>query len=115
MKFLLDTNFLVSAIKFRIDINKELEKFGRPELYTLNLVLKELKKINAERIVFEFIGKNRVGTITSKNKETDSEIIRTAKKYGMIVCTQDRRLIKRLKAKGLPVVFIRQKKYLVKT
>jgi len=114
MKFLLDTNFLVSAIKFRIDINKELEKFGRPDLYTLNLVLKELEKLKAKKLAFYFIGRNNVSVIRVKGR-TDSEIVRAARKYSMVVCTQDRELIKRLKAKNLSVVFIRQKKYLVKT
>jgi rRNA-processing protein FCF1 len=44
MKFLLDANFLMIPGKFRVDVFKELEKFGKPDLYTLDLVVKELSK-----------------------------------------------------------------------
>jgi len=48
----------------------------------------------------------------SSGKITDLELESMAEKEGYIVCTQDKKLIVRLKKKSLKVVYLRQKKYL---
>ena len=48
MKFLLDTNFLMIPGKFKVDVFSELEKFGKPELYTVSAVVRELEKKGSE-------------------------------------------------------------------
>jgi len=121
MKFLLDTNFLVAFSQFKVDVFTELEEFGVPELYTLDLVLKELKKISTSkgikarhaRFALVRMRKEGVKILITESKRTDSEIVRIAKLNSLVVCTQDRALVKRLKAKHVPVVTLRQKRYLV--
>lgn len=113
MKFLLDTNFLLIPFKFRVDVFSELEEFGKPELYTLDLVLKELEKIKTGSFALEFIKKKKVKILKSLGKNTDNEIERMASEKNFVVCTQDRKLIKKLKIGGIKVVYLRQKKYLV--
>ncbi|RLJ09971.1 MAG: hypothetical protein DRP15_01680 [Candidatus Aenigmatarchaeota archaeon] len=114
MKFLLDTNILMSIESVNIDLGSELSKFGKPELYTLDVVKKELiKKSNIQaKIALEFIKRFKVKVIKSSGQDADSEIVRTASEKGFVVCTQDKALIKRLVRKGVKVVYIRQKRFL---
>lgn len=120
MKILLDTNFLLIPGKFKVDVFSELEKFGRPELYTLDIVVKELEKISNgkgkdagnARVALSLLKKNKVKVLKTKNKNTDSEIERIASEDDYIVCTQDKKLIKKLKAEGVKIIFLRQKKKL---
>ena len=115
MKFLLDTNFLVIPGLFRIDVFRELEKFGKPELYTLDLVVKELETIRSKhsKLGLELLKKHKVRVLSSELSNADKEIIRIAPE-GFVVCTQDKGLIEKLKKKGAKVITLRQKKYLIK-
>jgi hypothetical protein len=121
MKFLLDTSFLVSAMEFKIDILYGLMRFGKPELFTLESVVSELKKISSGNgkdaknasLALVFVEKS-VGVIEDVDPglTTDERIIKVAESEGFIVCTQDFELKRKLKNIGIPVVIIRQKKYL---
>lgn len=119
MKFLLDANFLMVPGKFKVDVFRELEKFGRPELYTTELVVKELSKLSKgkgrdaffAKLGLSFIQDKDVGILEAQEKKADAEILRLSKE-GFTVCTQDRALTGRIiRAKG-KVVFLRQGKYL---
>ena len=119
MKFLLDANFLMVPGKFRVDVFRELEKFGRPELYTTELVVKELSKLSKAKgrdaffakLGLSFIQEKDIGILESQEKKADADILRLSKQ-GFTVCTQDKALTSKImKAKG-KVVFLRQGKYL---
>ncbi len=119
MKFLLDANFLMIPGKFRVDVFRELEKFGKPELYTTELVVKELSKLSKgggkdaffAKLGLSFVQDKDVGILEAQEKKADSELLRLSKQ-GFVVCTQDKALTgKIMKAKG-KVVFLRQGKYL---
>ena len=114
MKFLLDTNFLLIPVQFKVDIFSELTRFGKPELYTLDLVKRELERLKSKqsKIALELIKKKKVKILKTSGRNTDSEIIKEAGK-GFTVCTQDRNLIKELKSKKISVISLRQKKYLM--
>ncbi len=121
MKFLLDTNFLMLQGKFKVDIFSELEKFGKVEAYTINLVVNELEKIAGGRgknamhakVAIWLIRKEGVKILHSKGRHADPAIKRFAANGYYAVCTQDKKLRDYLKKKKIPVVFLRQKKYLV--
>ncbi len=122
MKFLLDTSFLISALRFKVDILSELMKFGKPELYTLRSVVSELAKISSSSgksgknalLALSFVNK-KVKIIEDVNRtNTDESIINIAKDKEFIVCTQDSELKKKLKRIGVSIITIRQKKYLSK-
>lgn len=122
MKFLLDTSFLISALRFKVDILSELMKFGKPELYTLHSVVSELAKISSSSgkngknalLALSFVNK-KVKIIEDVNRtNTDESIIKIAKDKEFIVCTQDSELKKKLKKIGVSIITIRQKKYLSK-
>ena len=119
MKFLLDTNFLMIPGKFKVDVFEELKRFGKPEVFTLECVINELKRLSSgkgknaihAKVALQLLEKNKVKILSSK-ENTDSEILKIAEKNDFVVCTQDRALRKRLVSKGIKVVFLRQKKYL---
>jgi rRNA-processing protein FCF1 len=119
MKFLLDANFLMIPGKFRVDIFQELERFGRPELFTIDLVVKELSKLSkvkgkdafSAKLGLFFIQEKDIGILESQEAKADSELVRLSGE-GHIVCTQDKALISKIRRKGGKVAFLRQGKYL---
>ena len=120
MKFLIDTNFLLIPGKFKVDIFSEMQKFGKPELYTLDQVVRELEKLasgkgsdsKAAKLALDFLDMKDVTVLKAGTGPTDREIEKAAMDGGFAVCTQDKALIKRLKKTGVKVVFLRQKRFL---
>jgi len=118
MKFLLDANFLLAPVQFRVDIYSELARFGKHELYTLSLVLEELermasghsRKSRQAKLALALAKKAHVTVIQARG-QADKAILRIAKGK-FVVCTQDTALKSRLRKSKIPVVTIRQKKYL---
>jgi rRNA-processing protein FCF1 len=119
---ILDTNFLVDCLSWKVDFFRELERIC---LFTYKLVvvdkaLDELETVAAAKepaktgakLAKQLIAKGRIGVIkTDKKGYTDTIILSLADKDS-IVATQDQDLKRRLKAKNVPVIIIRQKKYL---
>ena len=118
MKVLLDTNFLMIPGKFRVDIFSELQRFGRPELHTLDLVVKELEEISSgqgrdsshARLALELLKANKVKVLKSQEVTADKEILRISP--GFTVCTLDKKLIEKLRKRKTPVIFLRQGRFL---
>ncbi len=123
MKALLDTNFLMIPGEFRVDILSELLALGYTEVFTIDLVVRELEKLAVSRgkegrnarIGLEFIRKGGVIVLKAGSERTDDEILRLAKTKEYIACTQDRGLIKRIRKAGLQFITLRQGKYLVES
>ncbi len=119
MKFLLDANFLMIPGQFGVDIFSELLKFGKPELYTLDSVKKELERLSggrsadarAARLALSLIEQKNVRVLRSSGLPVDRELEALSRK-GYVVCTQDKHLKKRIFEGRRPVVTMRQKKYL---
>ena len=116
MKILLDTNFLVLAGK-KVDIY---ELLSGSELLTLDSCIRELEKLAASRKkdaaaarIAMNVMKGRVKIIKTEAKNTDSAILGEAKRHkSLAVATNDRKLIKNLKAHGIRVIRLRQGKML---
>ena len=110
MKFLLDANFLMAVGQFKVDIFTQLRGFGKPEFYTLDSVVKELKKIEGwggkdgrhAKLALMLIEKKGVEILKSRDVHTDRELNRLAR-MGYTVCTQDKELINGLITKGIEV------------
>jgi rRNA-processing protein FCF1 len=115
MKILLDTNFLVTSVKFKIDIFLELK--GN-ELFVTEPVLDELAKIarkkgkdsTAAKMSLEMIKEKNLKVLESKEKEADMSLLDYGKK-GYVVATQDKKLREKLRKAGTRIIYIRQKKY----
>ncbi len=122
MKFLLDTNFLLIPGKFKVDVFRELEAFGRPELFTLDLVVSELGRLASgagrdashARLALDLLEKKSVQVLEARGKDADMELERIASEQDFAVCTQDRALQKRLRKEDVTVIFLRQKKVLAR-
>lgn len=109
MKVVLDTNFLMIPLDFKIDIFEELRGY---ELITLAECIDELRRINPAAV--EMV-RERVSVVQQrfKSDNVDDKIIEFALKQNAYIATSDKMLKKKAEASGIPIVFMRQKKYLV--
>jgi len=123
-RFLLDTNFLVLPGQFKVDIFDELRKFGKDHLYTLDLVVRELQQLShgssrdsaSARLALHLVKDRGISIIhTHEDADldgTDNAIRNAARKGHYTVCTQDQELARLLKEDGVPVIRLRQGRYL---
>ncbi|WP_457753223.1 PIN domain-containing protein [Thermococcus sp.] len=120
-----DTNFLLIPGQFGVDIIGELNRIldVRFEIVVPNIVLDELniiehkakgKDLMAVRMAKKLAERFRIVEIGRfGEKPTDEQIYEFAvKNSNVIVCTNDKLLKKKLREKGIPVVYLRQKKIL---
>lgn len=115
MKVVLDTNFLIDSVRFKIDIMTEL---AGNELFVLDENIREIGKLAGTKskeaplakLALAFIAGGKIGVLKSPDKVTDQSLVEYAKQ-GYAIATHDRILKDKVKAAGSKVVFIRQKKY----
>lgn len=115
MKVIIDANMFLVPGKYKVDIFQELRSLGKTKFYTLDSVVKELKKIAEGRgkdarnakLGLQLLDKNKIKVLKSEGN-TDDALLNS----GMPVCTQDKKLMIRLKKKGVEIIYLRQKKYL---
>src|SRR3989338_7313752 len=107
----LDTNFLITALKFRIDIFDDIEKICDFD-YEVAVLDKSLDELNGkpnEKLIRALIKDKKVKVIKTNTRDYVDDILASLKgEY--IIATQDIGLRKRLK--GKPIILIRQKKSL---
>ena len=112
---ILDTDFLINAIKSRIDFITEIkENSPKEKIAILDKTLDELKKVNNinSKTALALIKARNIKIIeTNKDKSVD-ELIPENAKSNDIIATQDKELKRKLKFKGIKTITIRQKKYL---
>ena len=97
MKLVLDANFLLLPGQFKIDIFEELMVFGKPDLYTKDLVVEELEKLakgkskdaKPAQLSLDIIKQKKIKVLKAKLEKADDELIRLGKS-GFVICTQDR-------------------------
>ena len=127
-KIILDTNFLVSAVRFKVDLFSEIKRICsfNYQICVLDKMVDELKKLTetgeprdraAAKISIELIKKKNIKIIKNitKNKRVkniDLLILNLIKKGNFIVATQDKELKREIKKKEVPIIVLRQKKYL---
>jgi rRNA-processing protein FCF1 len=113
---ILDTDFLINSIKYKVDIFKEIkEKYPKQTISIIDKTIEELKKINNSnaKASLKLIKIKKLKIIkTKKDKIVDDLILEETKKTD-IVATQDRVLKRKLKNKGIKTITIRQKKYIM--
>ncbi len=108
MKTILDTDFLINVIKYKINI----EEIKNPSI--IDKTLDELKKKNTSnaRAALKLIKLKKFKIIkTKKNKIVDDLISEKVLKEDL-VATQDKKLKKQLKDKNIKIITVRQKKYI---
>lgn len=119
MKIAIDTNIFIYAARFKLDIFSQLK--GN-EVCTIEPVIEELKKISkgnskdakAAALGLEILKKRakdgKIKISKSKTENADDGLLELGKS-GYVIITQDRELLKRLKAAGCAFGYIKQKKY----
>ncbi len=123
-KVILDTNFLLVPGQFSVDIFSEIDRLmDFPyQLEVLKGTLPELKKINdtgstkdkmAAKLAVVLIKQKGLKMVANYSTDNvDDSIVRLANK-DTYVATQDKELKSRLKKKGVKIITLRQKKYLI--
>ncbi|MBS7641038.1 MAG: hypothetical protein QXN24_04250 [Candidatus Bathyarchaeia archaeon] len=122
-RVILDTNFLLLPLQFKIDIFAEIERLiGKFEPIVLSTTLNELKKLVGSRSVkisrlalsaMEIVKKCRIIEVDVKPEENyDDVILRIAKENNYVVATNDRLLRRKLRKAGITTIFLRQRAYL---
>ncbi len=114
MKIVLDTSFLVTSMKFKVDCFTELMEH---DLFVLEKVVGELKKLaegrgkdgRAARVALELIKKKGINLLEA-DEETDEALILYGKR-GYAIATQDSKLKRKLKKENVKLIYLKQKKY----
>ena len=120
-KIIIDTNFLLVPLQFRVDIFGEIERICNfnYKIYIFDRTIDELKGIihlqaskhkKAAQFALKLIKLKNMGILKSKQKNVDSAILHC--QSDVVVATLDIQLKKKLLKKGNPVIILRQKKYL---
>ncbi len=117
MKIIIDTNFIITALKEKINLDFTLKDlFGFYELLVPQLVIKELEDLSknkeskikdreSAKVALELINKSQI--FDSNKKHADSAILQFAKdKDNIIVATLDRNLKSQIKEKNPSVKFL---------
>ena len=121
-KIILDTNFLMIPLQFRVDIFSEFNRICNfnYELCIFEQSINELKNImekqsgknkKAAQFALKLIKLKNIQIIKSIQEDVDSLILKNLNK-DMIVATQDAMLKRELLKKGSSLIILRQKKYL---
>ena len=124
-KIILDTNFLLIPGEYGVDIFSEIERIAdfKYKLYVMDNTIKELEKLidrygqkkEGMRVKLGYImlKQKNLKTIKGSKEHVDDSIVEYASNNPdkVIVATQDKDLIKRLK--GIRTIRLRQKKYLI--
>jgi len=118
---LLDTNFIIYALSFKIDLKQELDRITdfNYQISMLRASIDELERLINESKLFEkrliklalkYIGQKDLNIIDKKGHVDDLLVEMDPKTT--IIATQDKALKKRLKEKGFKIITIRQKKHM---
>jgi len=122
MRIILDTNFLMAVAQFKIDIFSEIQRIAdfRYQVCILDKTVDELDNIiktqkgkdkAAAKLALQVLEAHDVKKIFTGPGRTDDLIVDESGK-DTVVATQDKELKARIKAKGIRVIGIRQKRYL---
>jgi hypothetical protein len=124
-KVIIDTNFLLIPYQFKVDIFSEIRRICnvKYDVFVLDKTVGELERIigkqggkhrEAAKLALGLLKSKGVKVIeTREDKVVDDIIVELANRKEHIVATQDKGLKRRLKTKGIPVITLRQRQYLV--
>ncbi len=117
MKVLLDTNFFIDIVRFRISLDGICDLVGLAELVTLSSVERELIKISKQtsktslhaKAALKLVKENNIKILKSEGRP-DELMVKSDKET--IVATNDIELRKRLKDLGRKTIYLKSKKHL---
>ncbi|MBI2543136.1 MAG: PIN domain-containing protein [Candidatus Aenigmarchaeota archaeon] len=118
MEIVLDTNFLIDLVKFKIDLDAIYQIIPEPHsLSTLNSVLSELSQISKQKtksggyakLALKVIEQNNIKILKFQGS-ADMLLVQLAKE-GMTIATNDTKLRKEIKSLGKKTIYLKAKKY----
>ncbi len=121
MKIILDTNALMVPAEFGVDIFSELSKLGFDEWIVPSGVARELEGIasrgrgkgrSAARVARSLMDRCRTIEAEGAAGNVDDSIMELAVEMKVAVFTNDAELKRRLRERGVKVVYLRQRSYL---
>lgn len=121
IKVLADTSYLMIPGSFKIDIFEETARVlgSKFEILVPSPVLAELKRLaehgsprerSAAKVALDLV---RNATIIPAEGKADDVLVELAEEKDVIVATTDSALRRRIREKGKPVIFLREKSHLV--
>ncbi len=119
IKVMLDTNFLLTMIRYKIHGFEDIKQKLPTEFFTLSRVLIELKglgksdkKVKKEvAIVEQVLKNNNVKIIDSTSEDVDTELVKLSTQ-GYIIATNDKFLRQRVKQANGKTIYIRSLTYI---
>ena len=117
-KILLDTNFIITCVKQKIDFVSELEDlFGIYELIVPIEIIGEIKKIardkrqklkdrQAAELALEVLKPNCIKPVSLNEKNVDKGIVNFASKHDIIVASLDKNLRQRIENRNKRARFL---------
>ena len=112
-KVILDTNFLLTMVRYKIHAINEIKSQIPTEFFILSGISDELqglsknKKIKKEvSIITKILETNKVQGIKSQQKQVDDELVSLSKEY--IIATNDKELRKRIREFGGKTIYIKK-------
>ncbi|MEM3526301.1 MAG: hypothetical protein QXV37_02705 [Candidatus Jordarchaeaceae archaeon] len=123
LKIVLDTNFLMTPFNLGLNIISELDRIinQKYEIIILSGTIEELKGLlenpspkvrKAAKLALELAQRYTIINTATENGDMDEVIVNLSKKEGYIVATNDKNLRRKLKAEGIPTIYVRQKSHL---
>ncbi|MEK6861800.1 MAG: PIN domain-containing protein [Nanoarchaeota archaeon] len=110
---ILDTNFILDCIKFKIDIKSEISRILDENfiLSIFTVTKRELHNKKNENLALQLLEKMNVNIIDTSSHNVDSAIL-SLDNNNTIVATADKKLKEKLKNRNIPILVIREKKHL---
>ena len=112
-RVVLDSNFLLLPFQFGVDIFAELDRIldVRYEVCVAKVVIEELKSIKSKYAKGALSIAKKLKVLDLRGERADDVLFELASK-NTIICTTDKVLMDRIRKKGVPVIYLRQRKYL---
>ncbi len=119
-KVILDTSFILDAVKFKIDLDDIMNIINQPyEILIPDAVIHELMQIaknkgktgSNAKVALEIIKKKKFKLIKTSETSADRAILTVADK-DVIVGTSDKKLKESLKKRNINLILVRAKKHL---
>ena len=114
IKIILDTSALLDMLKFKLNIDYELEGiYGRYEMLVPSTVINELKAMGRKRYARAALSfAERCEEVPSREQNADKAIIELAVKLNCVVLTDDKELKRELEKSGISILSVHNRKLL---
>ncbi|MBI2545190.1 MAG: hypothetical protein HYW22_01150 [Candidatus Aenigmarchaeota archaeon] len=121
MKILLDSNFLIDSVRFRVFLEEVNSIVTEPCTFaTLDTVIQELRKISEQktkvggdaRLALVMLNTYTIEILKAGRNYSDDAMLNYSKTKGTIVATNDVKLRRKLRALGKKSIYLKGKKHL---